>query len=63
MAYTYQELKDQMPDAIHIYIMCTQADCDAMTEDFFRVDDGLGTFAIGCENPVEALADREVMAP
>lgn len=60
MTYTYEELKDQMPDANHMYVGCTLADCDAMLQDFYRVADGGGAIAIGTVNPEEALAAKEV---
>lgn len=62
MSYSYDELKSQMPDAEHIYTGCTQADCDAMTQDFFRVRDS-GTFAIGTVDPEAALAAKEIFPP
>lgn len=60
MAYSYEELHDQMPDATHIYVGCTQADCDAMLQDFYRVGDGAGAYAIGTPTPEAALAAKEI---
>lgn len=58
--YTFEELQSQMPDAIHIYVGCTQADCDAMPVDFYRVGDGDGNYAVGTSAPRDALASKEI---
>jgi hypothetical protein len=60
MTYTYEELQPQLPDAQHIYVGCTVADSDNMMQDFWRVSDGGGAYAIGTVNPEPELADKEI---
>lgn len=60
MTYSYDELKSQLPDAEHIYVGCTQTDCDNMLQDYWRVNDGGGYYAIGTPTPETELAAKEI---
>lgn len=55
----YQDLKNQMPDAIHMYCDVTAEEAEAIGQEHWRIPVGT-LFCVGTEEPEDSLNHRAV---
>lgn len=56
---TYQELKDQMPDATFMYADVTLEEVETITQSYWRIPMG-SVFAVGTQEPEGSLIGKAV---